>query len=483
MPISALPSKYGIGSLGEGAYRFVDFLKAAGQKYWQILPLTQTGYGDSPYQSCSDKSGNPYFIDLEILHRRGLISKRELQNAIDKSPEINYGKLYSERYTLLRKAFLRFDAENAKFVRFVKSGKFADYALFMALKQKFGAPFYVWPEEYKRRNPKVLRAFVKENKDEVLFWQFLQHEFFNQWEAVKKYAHSNGIKIIGDLPLYVAPDSEDVWVDPEAFMLDDDLRPVKVAGVPPDYFCEDGQHWGNPVYDYDSQSANGYKWWKNRLKRALSTYDYVRIDHFRGLDRFWSVDAEASDARNGIWSEGPREKIFEGISSDRIIAEDLGLIDDGVIELLGKTGFPNMKVLQFAFGGGFDNPYLPWNVKENCIYYTGTHDNDTVIGFLDIADEDFRGIIEKRISECLEYLEVYKTVSGKYSYAESFIDIIYASRANVAVIPVHDALLLGGEYRINRPGTVGNWTVRYRKRLFTQTAARLLKRKVRRFER
>ena len=483
MPVSALPSKYGIGSLGEGAYLFVDFLKSAGQKYWQVLPLVQTGYGDSPYQSCSDRAGNPYFIDLEILHRKGLLTKRELQKNIDKSPKIDYGKLYGERYTALRLAFSRFDVENDGFTRFVNSGKYADYACFMALKQKFSAPFYEWPEEYKRRDARAMKKFRLENAEEILFWQFLQYEFYDQWTKLKKYANGKGVKIIGDLPLYVAADSVDAWVEQSVFLLDEDLRPVKVAGVPPDYFCEDGQLWGNPVYDYSRQSENGYKWWKSRLKHALSVYDYVRIDHFRGLDRFWSVNAGSPDARGGEWVKAPGEKIFEGFDARNIIAEDLGVIDDGVISLLERTGFPNMKVLEFAFGGDFKNPYLPWNVRENCVYYTGTHDNDTVLGFLESADDNFRKTIEKQVADCLEYLEIYRTATGKYAVAEAFQDIVYASRADVAILPMHDVLFLGSEYRINCPGTVGNWTVRYRKRLFTETAAQLLRRKARRYER
>ena len=483
MPVSALPCKYGIGSLGEGAYRFVDFLKAAGQKYWQVLPLSQTGYGDSPYQTCSDRSGNPYFIDLEILHKKGLLTKRELQGAIEKSPKIDYGKLYNERYPLLRKAFSRFDVRSDAFKRWCKKGEFADYACFAALNQKFGVAFYDWPEEYKYRDEKALDAFKKENADEINFWLFLQYEFRLQWKELKKYANESGVKIIGDLPLYVALDSEDVWTNPKLFELSEDLNPVKVAGVPPDYFCADGHLWGNPVYDYEAQSEDGFAWWKNRLNRALSIYDYVRIDHFRGLDRFWSVDAGASTAKDGEWVKAPGEEILSGLDLSRIIAEDLGLIDDGVRKLLENTGLPNMKVLSFAFGDDFKNPYLPWNILENCVYYTGTHDNDTVIGLLNEVTPEFRAIIEKQVKESLDYLEIYKDVSGKYSLADAFKEIVYASRANVAILPMHDVLNLGADYRLHKPGTVGNWTVRYRKRLLTETVATILKRKVVRYER
>ena len=483
MPISALPCKYGIGSLGEGAYRFVDFLRISGQKYWQVLPLVQTGYGDSPYQSVSDASGNPYFIDVEELHKDGLLTKRELQEEIEKSPRIDYGRLYETRYPLLRKAFSRFDVENAEFVKWCKSGKYTDYACFMALKQKYNAPFYEWPEEFKFRDAPALKQYIKENKNEILFWQFLQFEFYRQWKKLKTYANSKGIKIIGDLPLYVSADSVDVWTNPSLFMLDAELHPQKVAGVPPDYFCQDGQLWGNPVYDYRAHSQEGYVWWQSRLKHALTNFDYVRIDHFRGLDRFWAIDATAPNARDGEWMPAPGEDILSTVDTSAIIAEDLGTIDDGVRALLAKTGLPNMKVLQFAFGGDNTNPYLPWNVDENSVFYTGTHDNDTVLGFLESASPSFRATILDQLNDCLNYLDIHKEIKGKYAMVDLFIDVVYASRANVAIIPLHDVLALYSEYRINTPGTIGNWQVRYTKRALTDTAAALLKRKVRRFER
>ncbi len=483
MPISALPCKYGIGSLGASAFNFIDFLAEAGQRYWQVLPLMQTGYGDSPYQSCADGSGNPYFIDLEILYREGLLTRREIEGEIEKSPSINYGLLYERRYAILRRAFSRFDCSSPSFMRWLKKGKFADYACFMALKGVYGGAFWDFPAEYKYRDEAALRSFKKANEREILFWQFVQYKFFEQWKAVKKYAHKKGVKIIGDLPLYVACDSVDVWVNPSLFMLDSELKPEKVAGVPPDYFCEDGQLWGNPVYNYTVQAEDGYAWWKNRINDALLTFDVVRIDHFRGLDRFWAVDAFRTNARIGEWLSAPGEEILRGIDRDRIIAEDLGTIDDGVVQLIKKTGLANMKVLSFAFGGDFKNPYLPWNVKENCVYYTGTHDNDTVVGLLENSDEEFKKIIQKQTEECLDYLEIYQKPTGKYSLCDAFINIVYASRANMVIVPMHDVLGFDSSFRINTPATTGNWTVRYRKRLFTKTAAELLARKVRRFER
>lgn len=483
MPVSALPSKYGIGSFGAPSMRFIDFLKKSGQKYWQILPLVQTGYGDSPYQTVCDYSFNPYFIDLEILFRKGLLTKREMEAQIDKSPKIDYGGLYNKRYAILRKAFTRFDVTSPSFVRFLRSEENKNYAVFMAIKGTFNCSLQGFPPMLKRRDEKALADFERANKDEIRFWAFLQYELASQWKDVKSYAKKNGISVIGDLPLYVASDSVEVWVNPSLYEVNEDLAPVKIAGVPPDYFCEEGQLWGNPVYRYSEHEKDGFAWWKNRVKRALSVYDYVRIDHFRGLDRFWSVDAGAPNAIGGEWVKAFGFEILKDFIGGNVIVEDLGLIDDGVRELIAKLGFPNMKVLDFAFDGDFKNPYLPWNVPENCIYYTGTHDNATALSLIENTSGEHREVIKKFIKNSLDFLEIYKDVNGKYALCEAFADIVYASRANAAIVPMHDLLSLGNEYRINEPGTINNWTVRYRKRQFTQTLSELIKRKVKRFER
>ncbi len=483
MPVFELPSKYGIGSFGKWAYTFVDFLKKSGQTYWQILPLVQTGFGDSPYQTVCDNSGNPFFIDLEILRGKRLLTYREVEKAIDKSDKIDYEKLTAERFPLLRVAFSRFDKSDRAFRAFVKKGEYADYALFMALSQKFSAPWYEWPTEYKTRNAAALEEFAELNKDEILFWQFLQYEFREQYEALKKYANSKGIYIIGDLPLYVALHSVDVWTAPENFLLDENYKPKKAAGVPPDYFSADGQLWGNPVYNYDYQRADGFKFWKKRMEYVRSIYDYVRIDHFRGLDRFWAVDANSVTARNGEWVNAPGREIFAAVGTEKILAEDLGMLDDGVKNFIRELGVPGMKVLSFAFDSGDDNLYLPWNVNENSVVYTGTHDNDTLVGHFKSLSKERLAHEKEMIKKSLDYLGIYRNVTGIYSLCEAVTDIAYACASSIAIVPLHDFLNLDGEYRINTPGVIGCWRVRLKESVLTDTLASLIKRKTKRFDR
>jgi len=484
MPVSELPSKYGIGSFGKWAYAFVDFLKKSNQTYWQVLPLVQTGYGDSPYQTVCDISGNPYFIDLEILRSKKLLTYREVESAIDKGEKIDYGKLYVERYPLLRKAYSRFDKTDRNFQAFVKEGKYNDYALFMTLSKKFNKPWVEWPEEYKRRNQAALAAFARENEEEVLFWQFLQYEFCLQYFALKKYANDKGIFIIGDLPLYVAHDSVDVWTDPDNFMLDEGYRPRLVAGVPPDYFSADGQLWGNPCYNYDYQRMTGYAFWKKRMAHVSEFYDVIRVDHFRGLDRFWTINSYEQTARNGWWSHAPGREVFAAVNAGvKIIAEDLGVVDDGVISLIRDLGFPGMKVLSFAFNGDENNAYLPWNIDENSVVYTGTHDNDTLVGYFKSLSKEQLAHEKSLIKKSLDYLHIYKSTSGIYALCEAVVDIAYACRSRIAIIPLHDMLLLGTEYRINTPGTTGWWTARIKESVLTDTLAAMIKRKTKRYGR
>ena len=458
--ISSLPGRYGIGSLGKNAYKFAKILKKSGVKYWQILPLAQTGYGNSPYQSVSCSSGNPYFIDLDELKKQKLLTKKDLKEATYKDG-MDYGALYVERYRTLRKAFSRFFFDDPAFRAFVKEGTAEDYALFMTAKTVYGGDFCSWQEDLKFHREEALEALRTEHHEEYLFWQFLQYEFDLQWRALKSYCNKLGIRIIGDIPLYCAYDSADVWAHPELFKLDKKLKPVKVAGVPPDYFSPEGQLWGNPVYDWKAQEKTGYKWWKDRLNRALNTYDVVRIDHFRGLDRYYEVDADAENAIVGKWQDGPKEGLFEGVSGD-VIAEDLGLIDDGVRALLKKTGFPNMKVLLFAFDGNPENAYLPHTYGENCVCYTGTHDNDTVAGYLEkLSPEDFI-VFRSRVVQELERMGIMMKLNakGKDFYA-SFLALALASKAKLAVIPVQDILGLNNDARMNVPGTEGaNWAFR-----------------------
>lgn len=458
--ISSLPGKYGIGSLGKQAYAFARLLKKAGVKYWQILPVVQTGYGDSPYQSVSCDSGNPYFIDLETLAKENLLTKEELKAARHKGV-LDYGALYGERYATLRKAFTRFFFDDPAFREFIKSGAAEDYALFMTAKTVYGGSFCDWREDIKYRRKETLESLRTEYHEEYLFWQFLQYEFRRQWKALKDYCNQLGIKIFGDIPLYCAYDSADVWAHPELFKLDKDLKPVKVAGVPPDYFSAKGQLWGNPVYDWQAQEEDGYSWWKNRLKSALDTYDVVRIDHFRGIDRYYEVDADAENAIAGEWKEGPKEELFRSVSGE-IVAEDLGVIDDGVKNLLAKTGFPGMKVLLFAFDGNPENPFLPHTYGENCVVYTGTHDNDTVAGYLKtLSSEDFI-MFRSRLAQELERQGIMVRLGedGK-GFCEGFCELALSSKAYLAVLPIQDVLGLTNEDRMNLPGTrEGNWQFR-----------------------
>ena len=462
--ISSLPAKYGIGSLGKEAYRFAKKLAKAGVKYWQILPLVQTGYGDSPYQSVSCTSGNPYFIDLDMLAAQGLLTKKELKSLV-RSGNVDYGALYSERYATLRTAYSRFAFDSTEFRAYVDAGTHEDYALFMTAKTVFGGSFTDWEEGLRLHKADALEKLRTDYHEEYLFWQFLQYEFDLQWKALKNYCNSLGIRIIGDIPLYVAYDSADVWAHPELFKLDEDLKPAKVAGVPPDYFSETGQLWGNPVFDWAAHKKENYRWWRARLSYALETYDVVRIDHFRGLDRYYEVNANEPTAINGQWQDGPKDELFEGIDKSRIIAEDLGEIDDGVRSLIARTGLPGMKVLLFAFDGNEDNAFLPHNITKNSVCYTGTHDNDTVAGYVkSLTPEEFllfRSRVAKELEDCGMDIRLGRTPE---SYARAFTEIAMASNSDLAVVPVQDLMGLDNDARMNHPGTNGgNWVWRLKK--------------------
>ena len=482
MPIFSLPSKYGIGAFGTESYKFVDFLKESGQKIWQILPLVQTGYGNSPYSSVSSESFNPYFISPELLKKQGLITGEELKFSLADKRYIDYGELYAVRYPLLRKAFERFDKKDAEFKRYLKSKQSYDYALYMAIKYASGQKhFYEWDDGLKNRDPLELKRFAKTYAEELLFWQFVQFTAKKQWFDLKKYANKNGVKIMGDMPLYVALDSVDVWVNRHLYKLDDNFAPKKVAGVPPDYFSENGQLWGNPVYDYDVHKKDGFSWWTERIKKVLKVFDYVRIDHFRGLDRYYEVDSFRTDAKVGEWVDVPSEELFTAIHSvvdrDRIIAEDLGIIDDGVRELLSYTGYPGMKILSFAFNGEDGNLYLPERIEENYICYTGTHDNDTLKGLLDGASEwDYNNVV-RGVKKSLSTLKIKGKTDDKTSLIKSIIELGAASKAKAFIMPMQDLLMLGTEYRVNEPGTVKeqNWAVKFKSSDFKKSTAQKLK--------
>ncbi|MBQ9109900.1 MAG: 4-alpha-glucanotransferase, partial [Oscillospiraceae bacterium] len=387
LPISSLPSKYGIGCFDKAAYAFVDFLKDAGQTCWQILPLGQTSYGDSPYQSFSTFAGNPYFISLDALCDEQLLTKEECEAvALPDTDYIDYSRLYETRYSLLRKAYSRMENDNAVSEFTASQPWLEDYALFMALKDHFGGVSWDnWTEDIRLRKEEALKHWKERLAKEIGFYQFLQYQFFRQWNNLKAYANANGIRIIGDIPIYVAFDSADAWANPELFQLDEIGLPKAVAGCPPDGFAAEGQLWGNPLYDWEYHKETGFKWWIERLRQCFAMYDVVRIDHFRGFDEYYAIPYGDKTAKNGHWEQGPGMELFHAVEAAlgkrEVIAEDLGFMTDSVRQLVKDSGFPNMKVLEFAFDSrdtGSRNDYLPHNYNENCVAYTGTHDNQTI---------------------------------------------------------------------------------------------------------
>ena len=486
--ISSLPNKYGIGSLGEEAYEFARLLKKAGVKYWQILPTVHTGFCDSPYQSVCCYSGNPYFIDLKSLYKEGLLDEEELESAEMPEGNIDYSKLYERRYNLLLLAYARFNLKDKEFVEFLDKKEFDDYALFMSLKSRYGGPFDSFPDAYKFREKIAMLEFRRSVlKSDFLFWQFVQFVYAKQWQKLKTYVNSLGIKIIGDLPLYVAYDSADVWAHPELFKLDRNLKPTLVAGVPPDYFSEKGQLWGNPLYDWEAMASDGFDWWIKRIEKAKNQFDIIRIDHFRGLDRYYAIPADRDDAMEGEWLPGPGIRLFYEIKRRlgdvNIIAEDLGEMDAGVARLMERTGFPGMKVLQFAFDGNPDNPYLPANFGINSVVYTGTHDNNTTLGYLESLDDNEFASFKTQLRAALKSEGVVHPFVTREQATFALNICALASAANIAILPVQDVSCLGSEARMNTPAThEGNWQYRMDK-FPTRRAIALLKRGIEQYNR
>lgn len=479
--ISSLPNEYGIGSLGKEAYEFVDLLHRSNVRYWQILPLQQTGYGDSPYQSVCCTSGNPYFIDIEALRKQGLLDDEELEGAKMPLGDVDYAELYEKRYALLRRAYARFNIRNEKFVEFIESGEFEDYALFMSLKSRYGGTFNHFPDAYKYKEHLAVYEFRNAvYRSEYCFWLFLQYQFKLQWGALKSYANERGIKIIGDLPLYVAYDSADIWARSELFQLDEDLKPVKVAGVPPDYFSKHGQLWGNPLYNWDAMRAENYDWWLSRIEKAKEMYDVIRIDHFRGFDRYYAIPAGAHNATAGEWEDGPGKEFFDEVTSrlgnTEIIAEDLGVLDEGVINLRNECGYPGMNVLMFAFDGSEDNAYLPVNIVENSVTYTGTHDNDTALGYLERMDDVQFGNFKKQLRKAIKGQNAYEPIVTREDAARALCKCAAFTKARLAVLPIQDILCLDNSARMNVPATsVGNWRFRLEKLPSRRAVAELKK--------
>ena len=478
LPITALPTPWGVGSLGAEAKNFVNFLARAKQKVWQVLPLVPTGYGDSPYASSCAIAGSPYLIDINSLIGQGLLTKDEAVKyscapAGEEIGRVNYEALFYRRIPLLKIAFSRFDRQTPAFQAFLADGEYADFAAFMAIKEAHEwKALSTWEEKYRFRDEQALGEFLSANADEVLFWQFTQYEFFRQWKELKEYANARGVEIMGDMPLYVSEDSAEVWAHPELFLLNGDGTPTEVAGVPPDYFSEDGQLWGNPLYNWEKMKQDGYAWWTARLQKALSMYDIVRIDHFRGFDRFYAIPAGSKNAKVGRWCDGPKESLFEGKKDWKIIAEDLGILDEGVYRLMRNVGYPRMKVLEFAFDGNPEQEFKPSNYKDdNCVVYTGTHDNATFVEFLQDLDEEARTVFYKDLaSECQKAGKRFSyrvchlnDVETMQSAREATIRLAYGSCAKYVILPLQDLLGTGAESRINTPGTLSdrNWSWRY----------------------
>lgn len=473
LPIASLPSEYGIGAFSREAYEFVDQLKEAGQSYWQILPLGPTGYGDSPYQSFSAFAGNPYFIDLEQLIKDGLLTKAECEEADfgEDKAYIDYEKLYNGRFLLLKKAFLRWkDQMKQRKIKietlFQKEliEETREYCFYAALKRHFQEKSWIlWDRDIRLRKKEAMEKYRRLLTEEISFYEFQQLMFLRQWKKLKSYANAQGIRFIGDIPIYVAFDSADSWSHPELFQFDEENQPKAVAGCPPDAFSETGQLWGNPLYDWEYHKETGYQWWMRRMKYCFDLYDVVRVDHFRGFDEYYAIPADAETAVIGSWKKGPGIALFkkmrEVFGKVNIIAEDLGFLTPSVYKLLEDTGFPGMKVLQFAFSTEERSNYLPYFYEHNCVVYTGTHDNDTTRGWYESMDRD-----QKQFTK--DYIGNKETPEKEISW--DFIRLAAASVADLSVVPLQDYLCVGKEGRINMPSTLGgNWTWRVKRGEFT----------------
>ena len=484
LPVTSLPSPWGVGTMGAAAREFVDFLHRSGQSYWQILPICPTGYGNSPYQSFSSFAGNPYLIDLDALAGAGLLRPEEYRERDWGSDpaKVDYGLLYKNRYEVLRIAAGRYEQRYpdrlADFCR-EQAAWLEDYALFMALKDHFhGAPWSEWSEPLRRREPQALDDARRQLAEDVRFWRCVQAIFFEQWESLKAFANQKGVRIIGDLPFYVSGDSADVWADPGQFQLDGDLRPVEVAGCPPDGFAAGGQLWGNPLFAWDRMKAEGYAWWMRRIAFQLRIYDVLRIDHFRGFDSYYAIPRDAADARGGRWRPGPGIDFFREMERrmgrQNIIAEDLGFLTPSVRTLLARTGYPGMKVLELAFDSrDTGSGYLPHTYPRNCVVYTGTHDNDTVLGWMAHAPQT-------DVAQAVAYLRLNEAEGYHWGMMRS----AWASVGDLAIMQLQDLLGLGSEARINTPSTIGdNWTWRCAPGIFTQKLAARLRAETALYER
>ena len=475
MHISSLPGKYGIGDFGRGAYDFVDFLVTSHQKYWQILPLGITSFGDSPYQSFSAFAGNPYFIDLDEMVGKDYIKEEDLKENnlyIDKR-KVDYALLYKNKMKLLRIAYNNSKEHLQSELKKFKKGEeywLRDFSLFMALKHKYeNKSWHDWEPQYKTYDSKEVLDFEKNNLEEIDFWVFTQYFFYKQWDKLKKYANTNGIKIIGDLAIYMSEDSADLWSNPKYFKLDKDLVPISVAGVPPDSFSENGQLWGNPIYDWKALEEDGYKWWIMRIAHSFKLYDTLRIDHFRGFESYWEVKYGAKTAIEGRWVKGPGLHLFDKIKEELgqldIILEDLGYITPEVIKMVEDSGFPNMKVLQFAFNPYEDSEHAPHSYDKNCVAYTSTHDNQTLMAWFEDLPSDIS-----------QYTASYLKLNYDEGLNWAMIRGAWASAANLAMTSIQDMLGLDDMARMNTPSSIdNNWTWRVLEEQLTDELALKIK--------
>lgn len=475
LPVSSLPSKYGIGTFGDEAYEFVDALVEAGQKFWQVLPLGPTSYGDSPYQSFSAFAGNPYFIDLDYLVKEGLITEEQiLAKSWGNNPEdIDYATIFNNRFDLLKEAYHNSNfRETKEYQAFAENSTYwlDDYSFYMALKGQFNNQSWTeWDEDIKFRQEEAVAKYREELADEIDFWKFCQFKFYEQWGKLKEYANEKGVQIIGDIPLYVSMDSSDVWVHGRLFELDERKNPINVAGVPPDCFSETGQRWGNPLYDWNAMEKEDFSWWRERMKANATLYDVIRIDHFIGVVRYYRIPSSCETAMEGRWKKGPGIKlttaIKESIGDAKIIAEDLGVVVPSVVELMEEMGWPGMKIMQFAFDGTTTNNNLPHTYRNNMLVYGGTHDNETLVGFF-----------EPKTEEEMEYTYKYLNVTTKAEVPKAIIRSSYASVADVVIMQMQDILELDNSARMNLPSSVGqNWRWRMTKGQFTEEHIAYLK--------
>ena len=461
LPVSSLPSSYGIGSFGADACRWVDFLHEAGQSYWQILPLSPTGYGDSPYQSFSAFAGNPYFIDLEILYQDGLLDKADYRDIRWSHSDrwVDYGRLYKEREPVLLKAFSRFkdDAALSAFIR--DNHWFEDYSLYMVIKAAQGQRSWMqWDEPLRKRQPEALMRIKEEHSEDIRYHGFIQYQFDRQWSALRAYANAKGVQVIGDIPIYVSLDSADVWANTGLFQLGEDDLPIEVSGCPPDSFAKDGQLWGNPLYDWDAMAEADYEWWTFRLRKSFGLFDVLRLDHFRGLESYFAIKYGAKTAEGGKWKPGPGTRFIDIVEQTvpeaRIIAEDLGYLTEEVRKLLEYSTYPGMKIVQYAFDDREAGDYIPYKYEENSVVYPGTHDNDTAKGWSKNAPKS-----------CIRHAMDYTGIRRRRDLPRGLVCLAMQSNSNLAIIPMQDWLGFGSRARLNTPSTVGgnNWRWRLKR--------------------